>query len=121
MTKEWLLLLLVVLLLAASAFFVAAEFSLIAARRTVIEPMAVSSARARATLKAMENVSEMMACAQLGITLCGVLLGALGEPAARLNSFRGTFEVEGNEYVYPGRGLALYVDPAADMPLRGFR
>jgi CBS domain containing-hemolysin-like protein len=81
MTKEWLLLLLVVALLAASAFFVAAEFSLIAARRTVIEPMAVSSSRARATLKAMENVSEMMACAQLGITLCGVLLGALGEPA----------------------------------------
>jgi CBS domain containing-hemolysin-like protein len=76
-----LLLLLVVALLAASAFFVAAEFSLIAARRTVIEPMAVSSSRARATLKAMENVSEMMACAQLGITLCGVLLGALGEPA----------------------------------------
>ncbi len=73
--------LLVVVLLAASAFFVAAEFSLIAARRTVIEPMAVSSSRARATLKAMENVSEMMACAQLGITLCGVLLGALGEPA----------------------------------------
>src|SRR6476659_2130497 len=81
MTKEWLLLLLVVFLLAASAFFVAAEFSLIAARRTVIEPMAVSSARARATLKAMENVSEMMACAQLGPSLCGVLLGALGEPA----------------------------------------
>ena len=72
---------LVVLLLAASAFFVAAEFALIAARRTVIEPMAVNSSRARSTLKAMENVSLMMACAQLGITLCGVLLGALGEPA----------------------------------------
>ena len=43
--------------------------------------MAVNSARARSTLKAMENVSLMMACAQLGITLCGVLLGALGEPA----------------------------------------
>ncbi|MET0864502.1 MAG: hemolysin family protein [Nakamurella sp.] len=81
MTKEWLLLVLVVLLLAASAFFVAAEFALIAARRTVIEPLAVSSSRARSTLKAMENVSLMMACAQLGITLCGVLLGALGEPA----------------------------------------
>jgi CBS domain containing-hemolysin-like protein len=81
MTKEWLLLLLVVVLLAASAFFVAAEFALIAARRTVIEPLAVSSSRARSTLKAMENVSLMMACAQLGITLCGVLLGALGEPA----------------------------------------
>jgi CBS domain containing-hemolysin-like protein len=81
MTTEWLLLGLVVVLLALSAFFVAAEFALIAARRTVIEPLAVNSARARSTLKAMENVSLMMACAQLGITLCGVLLGALGEPA----------------------------------------
>src|SRR6476660_2057182 len=81
MTTEWLLLGLVVVLLALSAFFVAAEFALIAARRTVIEPLAVNSARARTTLKAMENVSLMMACAQLGITLCGVLLGALGEPA----------------------------------------
>ncbi len=81
MTTEWLLLGLVVVLLAASAFFVAAEFALIAARRTVVEPMAVNSARARSTLKAMEHVSLMMACAQLGITLCGVLLGALGEPA----------------------------------------
>ncbi len=81
MTANWLLLGLVVVLLAASAFFVAAEFALIAARRTIIEPMAVTSARARSTLKAMEQVSLMMACAQLGITLCGVLLGALGEPA----------------------------------------
>ena len=69
------------LLLALSAFFVAAEFALISARRTVIEPLAVNSYRARATLKAMEEVSVMMATAQLGITLCGVLLGALGEPA----------------------------------------
>jgi CBS domain containing-hemolysin-like protein len=81
MTANWLLLGLVFVLLAASAFFVAAEFALIAARRTIIEPMAVTSARARSTLKAMEQVSLMMACAQLGITLCGVLLGALGEPA----------------------------------------
>ena len=81
MTGTWLLLGLVVLLLAVSAFFVAAEFSLIAARRSVIEPMAVTSSRARSTIKAMEAVSLMMACAQLGITLCGVLLGAVGEPA----------------------------------------
>jgi CBS domain containing-hemolysin-like protein len=80
-TANWLLLGLVIVLLIASAYFVAAEFALIAARRTVIEPMAVSNPRARTTLKAMENVSLMMACAQLGITLCGVLLGALGEPA----------------------------------------
>jgi CBS domain containing-hemolysin-like protein len=77
----WGLVALVVLLLALSAFFVAAEFALIAARRTVIEPRAVTSSRARTTLKAMEDISVMMACAQLGITVCGVLLGALGEPA----------------------------------------
>ncbi len=81
MSGSWGLLAAVVVLLALSAFFVAAEFSLISARRTVIEPRAVTSARARTTLKAMENVSLMMACAQLGITVCGVLLGAVGEPA----------------------------------------
>lgn len=81
MTGSWVLLLVVILLLSLSAFFVAAEFALISARRTVIEPRAVSSARARTTLRAMEDVSTMMACAQLGITVCGVLLGAVGEPA----------------------------------------
>lgn len=79
--SQWGLIAVVVLLLALSAFFVAAEFSLISARRTILEPWAVTSSRARATLRAMENVSVMMACAQLGITVCGVLLGALGEPA----------------------------------------
>jgi len=79
--SQWGLIAVVVLLLALSAFFVAAEFSLISARRTILEPWAVTSSRARATQRAMENVSVMMACAQLGITVCGVLLGALGEPA----------------------------------------
>lgn len=81
MTNSWPLLAAVVVLLALSAFFVAAEFALVAARRTLIEPQALTSARARSTLAAMEDVSVMMACAQLGITACGVLLGALGEPA----------------------------------------
>ncbi|MGI8590557.1 MAG: hemolysin family protein [Nakamurella sp.] len=79
--SQWGLIAVIVVLLALSAFFVAAEFSLISARRTILEPWAVTSSRARATLRAMENVSVMMACAQLGITVCGVLLGALGEPA----------------------------------------
>jgi CBS domain containing-hemolysin-like protein len=75
-----------VILLAGNAFFVGAEFALISARRSQIEPLAESgSRRARATLGAMENVSLMMACAQFGITACSLGLGALGEPAiARL-------------------------------------
>jgi CBS domain containing-hemolysin-like protein len=73
---------LTVLLLFANAFFVGAEFALISARRSVIEPQAQEGSRAaRTTLRAMENVSLMMAGAQLGITICSVGLGSLGEPA----------------------------------------
>ncbi|MDO9495990.1 MAG: hemolysin family protein [Nocardioides sp.] len=74
--------LLAVLLLAANAFFVGAEFALISARRSQIEPRAQAGSRmARTTLRAMENVSLMMAGAQLGITICSLGLGAIGEPA----------------------------------------
>ena len=70
------------LLLAGNAFFVGAEFALISARRTQIEPRAGSGSRAaRVTLRGMENVSLMMAGAQLGITTCSLGLGAIGEPA----------------------------------------
>lgn len=69
-------------LLLGNAFFVGAEFALISARRSVIEPRAEEGRRmARITLSAMENVSLMMAGAQLGITLCTLGLGALAEPA----------------------------------------
>jgi CBS domain containing-hemolysin-like protein len=71
-----------VLLLAFNAFFVGAEFALVSARRSQVEPLAQAGSRmARTTLTAMENVSLMMAGAQLGITICSVGLGAVGEPA----------------------------------------
>ena len=64
------------------AFFVGAEFSLLAARRSQIEPRAQSGSRvARTTLRAMEQVSLVMAGAQRGITICSLGLGAVGEPA----------------------------------------
>lgn len=69
-------------LLIGNAFFVGAEFALISLRRSQIEPRAEAGSRpAKITLKAMENVSLMMAGAQLGITMCSLGLGALGEPA----------------------------------------
>ena len=74
--------LLAVVLLAANAFFVGAEFALISARRSQIEPRAQAGSRmAAVTLTAMEQVSQMMAGAQLGITVCSLGLGAVGEPA----------------------------------------
>ena len=75
-------LVLLVALLLGNAFFVAAEFALVSARADQIEPRAdAGSVRARKTLAAMRNVSQMMAGAQLGITLCSLGLGAVGEPA----------------------------------------
>ncbi len=75
-------LLIAALLLAFNAFFVGAEFALISARRSQIEPKAQQGSRmARSTLTAMENLSLMMAGAQLGITICSLGLGAVGEPA----------------------------------------
>ncbi len=74
--------LIAVALLVGNAFFVGAEFALIATRRTQIEPRAAAGSRpARLTLRAMERVSLMMAGAQLGITMCSLGLGAIGEPA----------------------------------------
>ena len=74
--------LLAVVLLALNAFFVGSEFALLSARRSQIEPRAQEGSRAaRTTLRAMERVSLVMAGAQLGITICSLGLGAIGEPA----------------------------------------
>ena len=77
---------LTLLLLLLNAFFVGAEFALISARRSVIEPKALEGRwAAKVTISAMEQVSLMMAGAQMGITVCSLALGAISEPAiARL-------------------------------------
>ncbi len=71
-----------VVLLLGNAFFVAAEFAVMTARRSQIEPLAdAGSKRAKITLGAMENVSLMLACSQLGITVCSLLILNVSEPA----------------------------------------
>ncbi len=74
-------LLIVILLLLGNAFFVGGEFSLISARRTVLEPLAPTSQLARLALRAMEQIPLMIAGAQLGVTVCQLALGAIAEPA----------------------------------------
>lgn len=68
-------------LLLGNAFFVGSEFALIASRRTVIEPLAARSRRAKWALSAMGQIPLMIAGAQLGITICSLGLGAIAEPA----------------------------------------
>src|SRR5260221_13239058 len=73
----------VLLLVLANAFFVAAEFSLVASRRTRIEAMIRRGDRkAKLARKAILSVARMISATQLGITLASLGLGWLGEPAA---------------------------------------
>jgi CBS domain containing-hemolysin-like protein len=74
-------LLVAIAMLIGNAFFVGAEFALVSARRSNIELKALDgSLAAKATLVAMEQVSLMLAGAQLGVTLCSLIFGAVGEP-----------------------------------------
>jgi CBS domain containing-hemolysin-like protein len=73
---------LVFVLLLANAFFVGAEFSLISSRRDRLEALLdQGKTRAKIVINASKDVSRMLAGAQLGITICSLLLGRLGEPA----------------------------------------
>ncbi|MDQ1319909.1 MAG: magnesium and cobalt exporter, family, partial [Actinomycetota bacterium] len=75
-------LLLTVALLGANAFFVGSEFALISARRDRLEALAEQGKkRAGTVIRAGEQLSLMLAGAQLGITICSILLGRVGEPA----------------------------------------
>ncbi|WP_328314155.1 hemolysin family protein [Streptomyces sp. NBC_00442] len=68
--------------LVVNAFFVGAEFALISVRRSQIEPLAEDgNRRARSVIWGLEHVSALMAAAQLGITLCTLVLGVVAEPA----------------------------------------
>ncbi len=68
--------------LVVNAFFVGAEFALISVRRSQIEPHAEKGdRRARSVMWGLEHVSHLMAAAQLGITLCTLVLGIVAEPA----------------------------------------
>ncbi|WP_037672549.1 hemolysin family protein [Streptomyces griseus] len=68
--------------LVVNAFFVGAEFALISVRRSQIEPYAEEGdRRAKSVLWGLEHVSALMAAAQLGITLCTLVLGVVAEPA----------------------------------------
>jgi CBS domain containing-hemolysin-like protein len=69
-------------LLGGNAFFVGAEFAVMTARRSRLEPLAATgSKRAKVSLQALEQVASLLATAQLGITLCSVGLGAVAEQA----------------------------------------
>src|SRR5688572_26999345 len=75
-------LLIVILLVLANGFFVAAEFALVAVRRSSIDQMADrGDKRAKVVQKALKHLDRYISSTQLGITLSSLALGWIGEPA----------------------------------------
>ena len=75
-------LLAVLLLVLLNAFFVAAEFGLVAVRRSRIDQMAAEGDRSAAIVqKALTELDRYISGTQLGITLASLALGWIGEPA----------------------------------------
>ena len=68
-------------LIVASAFFVIIEFALLGARRHRLEAEAPTSRSARSALRGMNELTIMLAGAQLGITAATFALGAITKPA----------------------------------------
>jgi putative hemolysin len=71
----------ILLLVLGNAVFVAAEYSLVTARRIRLEELAKGgNRRARTALRLLDEPVRFISTVQVGITVCGILLGALGEP-----------------------------------------
>ncbi|MEO8200892.1 MAG: hemolysin family protein [Gemmatimonadota bacterium] len=78
-------------LVIANAFFVAAEFALVAARRTRIDAMVQSGdKKAKVVQAALEDITRQLSAAQLGITVASILLGYVAEESIAA-VFRGWF------------------------------
>jgi CBS domain containing-hemolysin-like protein len=73
----------VAMLILANAFFVAAEFALVSIRDTRIEQlMAAQVPGARAVRRLQRDLDDFLPAVQLGVTLCSLALGWIGEPLA---------------------------------------
>jgi CBS domain containing-hemolysin-like protein len=73
----------VAMLILANAFFVAAEFALVSIRETRIEQMlAAEVPGARAVRRLQQDLDYFLPAVQLGVTLCSLALGWIGEPLA---------------------------------------
>jgi magnesium and cobalt exporter, CNNM family len=71
----------ILLLVLGNAVFVAAEYSLVTSRRTRLEELAKrGNRRANTALRLLDEPVRFISTVQVGITVFGILLGALGEP-----------------------------------------
>ena len=70
------------LLVLGNAFFVIAEYALVRSRRARLETMADDGLRgARRALAQLDDIGPYISACQVGVTLCSIAIGAMGEPA----------------------------------------
>jgi putative hemolysin len=73
----------VAMLILANAFFVAAEFAMVSTRDTRIEQLiAAKVPGARAVRRLQRELEYFLPAVQLGVTLCSLAIGWIGEPLA---------------------------------------
>src|SRR3954454_10223669 len=76
----------VVVLVLLNGYYVIAEYALVRSRRGRLEPLSEGgNRRARLVLRQLDEIDDYISTSQVGVTLCSIAIGALGEPAiARL-------------------------------------
>src|ERR1700727_2811519 len=81
---EWMLfrIIMVAFFILASSFFVAAQFPLVSVRDTRTQQLiALGRPGARTALQLKHSIDEFLPAVQLGVTVAGLALGWIGEPA----------------------------------------
>src|SRR6266550_3012303 len=72
-------------LVLANGFFVAAEYAFVRIRKTQLDELAQQgSARARLSASIVGRLDQYISASQLGVTLCSLAIGWIGEPAVAL-------------------------------------
>src|SRR2546425_4304976 len=73
---------LALVLVLANGFFVAAEYAFVRVRKTQLDEIGQQgSARARLASRVLDRLDKYISASQLGVTLCSLAIGWLGEPA----------------------------------------
>lgn len=88
-----------IVLIFLNGFFVSAEFALVSVRRTRIQELVDDGSRRAALVKAgLDDINQYVSTAQVGITMCSLGIGFLGEPAvaALLREPLRTIGITGN-------------------------
>src|SRR4051812_18655080 len=72
----------VLVLVLLNAFYVISEYALVRSRRGRLEPLVEEGdKRAILVVRQLDDIDDYISAAQVGVTLCSIAIGAIGEPA----------------------------------------